>query len=161
MGNTVTLRDATWDDMPVLEHWDTQPHVIESGGQNDGGWDWIEELRQPQPAWRQMLIAELGGRPLGFVQIIDPELEETHYWGNAEPNQRAIDIWIGEARDLGRGYGSIMMQLALARCFAPPEVTAVLIDPLLSNVPSNVSLLLRTHSSRDCFMRLLKGTSRP
>jgi aminoglycoside 6'-N-acetyltransferase len=27
-----------------------------------------------------------------------------------------------------------MMDLALARCFAPPQVTAVIIDPLESNV---------------------------
>lgn len=57
-----------------------------------------------------------------------------HYYGEVPNNLRAIDIWIGEASDLGRGYGTQMMQLALQRCFAPPEVTAVLIDPLASNV---------------------------
>jgi len=46
---------------------------------------------------------------------------------------RAIDIWIGEETDLGKGYGTQIMQLALARCFADPTVTAVLIDPLASN----------------------------
>lgn len=49
-------------------------------------------------------------------------------------NLRAIDIWIGEAGNLGKGYGTEMMRLALARCFAVPEVEAVLIDPLASNV---------------------------
>jgi ribosomal protein S18 acetylase RimI-like enzyme len=46
---------------------------------------------------------------------------------------RAIDIWIGEAADLGRGYGTRMMRHALERCFADPAVKAVLIDPLASN----------------------------
>ena len=46
---------------------------------------------------------------------------------------RAIDIWIGAESDLGQGHGTQMMRLALARCFAAPEVTAVLLDPLFSN----------------------------
>jgi hypothetical protein len=49
------------------------------------------------------------------------------------PSLRAIDIWIGEADDLGRGHGTRMMRLAVARCFADPAVTAILIDPLESN----------------------------
>jgi aminoglycoside 6'-N-acetyltransferase len=75
----------------------------------------------------------LNGRPIGFIQIIDPALEESHYWGDVPMNLRAIDIWIGEATDLGKGYGTEMMQLALARCFADPLVTAVLIDLLANN----------------------------
>ncbi len=41
--------------------------------------------------------------------------------------------WIGEEADLGKGYGTKIMQLALARCFFHPAVSAVLIDPLASN----------------------------
>ena len=29
------LRDATPDDIAILEHWDRQPHVIEAGGEDD------------------------------------------------------------------------------------------------------------------------------
>ena len=71
------------------------------------------------------------------MQIIDPELEESHYWGEIEPNLRAIDIWIGDASDLGRGHGTEMMRLAIERCFAPPEVSAILIDPLVSNADAH------------------------
>lgn len=125
------LRPATLDDLALLQHWDAQPHVAESGGDDDW-FDWPIELAQ-SPEWREQLIAELGGRPIGIVQIIDPQLEETHYWGAIEPNLRAIDIWIGEASDLGQGHGTEMMRLALARCFAEPEVEAVLVDPLAAN----------------------------
>jgi aminoglycoside 6'-N-acetyltransferase len=113
----ISLRSATSADLNLLQHWDEQPHVIDS-----------------DPEWREQLIAELNGRPIGFIQIIDPALEESHYWGDAPANLRAIDIWIGEATDLGKGYGTQMMQIALARCFADPLVTAVLIDPLSTNV---------------------------
>lgn len=70
------------------------------------------------------------------MQIIDPHLEPTHYWGEIAPNLRAIDIWIGAPEDRGKGYGAGMMRLALALelCFADPRVTSIVIDPLASNV---------------------------
>ena len=126
----INLRPATSADLNLLQHWDEQPHVIASDP-NDH-WDWEVEL-QRTPEWREQLIAEIDGRPIGFIQIIAPALEDSHYWGNIASNLRAIDIWIGEEADLGKGYGTTMMQLALTRCFADPLVTAVLVDPLASN----------------------------
>jgi aminoglycoside 6'-N-acetyltransferase len=127
----VRLRRATLADAPLLRHWDEQPHVIASDPNDE--WGWEEELAR-EPDWREQLVAEEDGRPIGFLQIIDPAREETRYWGDVPTGLRAIDIWIGEEVDLGRGYGTQMMRLALARCFADPQVTAVLVDPLASNV---------------------------
>lgn len=129
--HNIRLRNATIDDLPLLNHWDEQPHNIQADPNDD--WKWETELWR-KPAWRQQLIAELDERPIGFLQIIDPAREETHYWGDVPENLMAIDIWIGEKEDLGQGYGAIMMQLALESCFADPAVTAVIIDPLESNV---------------------------
>lgn len=126
----VRLRAATTADRPLLERWDEEPHVVESDPNDD--WHWEHELGVAHP-WREQLIAEVDGRAIGFVQIIDPQLEESHYWGDAPAGLRAIDIWIGERDALGQGYGTTMMQQAIARCFAPPEVTAIIIDPLASN----------------------------
>ena len=117
--------------MPLLRRWDEQPHVVASDPNDD--WQWETELGR-EVDWREQLIAERDGRPLGFVEIIDPSREEGRYWGDVPPNLRAIDIWIGEEADLGKGYGTAIMQLALARCFSAPSVSAVLIDPLASNV---------------------------
>ncbi|HRE91874.1 MAG TPA: GNAT family N-acetyltransferase [Myxococcota bacterium] len=134
----LVLRHATMADLETLLRWDDEPHVIASDPNDD--WIWRVELART-PSWREQLIAELDGRPIGVVQIIDPALEEDQYWGEvlAEPalsgrTLRAIDIWIGEADALGRGYGTRMMALALARCFAEPAVEAVLIDPLITNI---------------------------
>ena len=117
------LRDANPDDIPILEHWDRQPHVIEAGGDDDW-FDWHYEIPRKLD-WRKQLIAEIDGRPIGVVQIIDPALEQTHYWGEIGTGFRAIDIWIGEARDLGRGYGTQMMQITLARFYERPGFTTV------------------------------------
>ncbi|MEO0927901.1 MAG: GNAT family N-acetyltransferase [Cyanobacteria bacterium J06643_13] len=127
----VNLRPAKPSDLNLLRYWDEQPHVIASDP--DGDWGWEVELNR-NPDWREQLVAEIGDRPIGFIQIIDPALEDSHYWGDIEANLRAIDIWIGEKTDLNRGYGTQMMQLALVRCFADSLVKAVLVDPLASNI---------------------------
>lgn len=67
------------------------------------------------------------------MQIIDPARKESHYWGDVGPDLRALDIWIGEATELGKSYGTQRMRLAIDRCFAEPTVAAILVDPLASN----------------------------
>jgi aminoglycoside 6'-N-acetyltransferase len=126
----INLRSATSADLELLRYWDEQPHVISSDPNDD--WNWEVELDRT-PDWREQLIAEIDGHPIGFIQIIDPAREDSHYWGDIAADLRAIDIWIGKESDLGKGYGTKMMQLAIARCFADQAVTAVLVDPLTSN----------------------------
>jgi aminoglycoside 6'-N-acetyltransferase len=127
--STMQLRHATPADLATLTCWDRQPHVVVAGG---GTVDWPRELGRGAD-WQEILIGEVDGRPVGVIQIIDPAREESHYWGAVARDLRAIDIWIGEAADLGKGYGTAMMRLALERCFAVPEVTAVVVDPLANN----------------------------
>jgi aminoglycoside 6'-N-acetyltransferase len=136
----VTLRTATVADIPLLARWDLDPAVISAttdnpdvsvafGEEND----WEENIALYQPDVWEYWIAEVDGRPIGAMQMIDPHLEPTHYWGEIEPNLRALDIWIGEPEARGRGYGEEMMRLGIERSFAKPEVTAIIIDPLNSN----------------------------
>ncbi len=135
----IVLRPTRLSDAPLLEFWDRQPHVIAATSDDPhrtgafGDLDWPEELSLVAPDY-QYFIAELDGRPIGAMQIIDPCTEQTHYWGEIEPNLCAIDIWIGAVDDLGKGYGETMMRRALQMCFADPEVRAVMIDPLTSNL---------------------------
>ena len=134
----VRLRRATLDDVRWLALWDTDADVIACSSDDPnatvafGGIDWREELLA-QDEHSEYLIAELDGRPIGAMQIIDPHLESTHYWGQIAPNLRAIDIWIGSAQDRGKGRGEQMMRLAIERCFADARVTGIVIDPLASN----------------------------
>lgn len=130
----IELREAEPADITVLSYWDTKQHVIDAGEDED--WNWAYELAR-KPAWRKMYIAELDRRAIGFIQIIDPLEEETHYWGSVAKDQRAIDIWIGEESDLNKGYGTTMMKLALDHCFSDPNVIRVLIDPLASNTKAH------------------------
>jgi aminoglycoside 6'-N-acetyltransferase len=125
------LRPATPADAPLLRYWDTKPHVIAARG-DDSFIDWPLELAR-QSEFDEWVIAEIDGRPIGVMEIGDAAREETHYWGDIEEGFGAIDIWIGEEADLGRGYGTTMMRLAIQRCFDKPAMKAVVIDPLASN----------------------------
>lgn len=136
--DALQLRPATLADVPCLERWDLQPHVIaattdDPDEDDDEDQYWPEELRKTAADY-QYLIAELSGRPIGAMLIIDPHTEASHYWGAIEPGLRALDIWIGMADDLGKGYGEQMMRRAFQRCFAAPDVNAIVIDPLTSNL---------------------------
>ena len=127
-----TLRCAHADDRALLHAWNSQAHVADAAGI----WDWdaeLEGLRDGVAPWRELFIYEAQGRPLGFVQILDPELEPTRYWGDL-CHARALDLWIGPEDQLRRGHGSKLLELALARCFADPRVDHVWVDPLASNV---------------------------
>jgi aminoglycoside 6'-N-acetyltransferase len=127
----VSLRPATPTDLETLRRWDRDPEVRNS--LLDSDWHWEAELAR-HPAWREWHIAEAAGRPIGFIQIIDPEFEETQYWGCVEAGHRAIDIWIGEPDARNRGYGTQMMEQAIERCFADPAVHTLLLDPKEENV---------------------------
>ena len=101
----IQLRPAGFSDLELLQRWDKAPHVIAAKGTED--WGWQAELHR-QPDWREQLIAEVEGTPVGFLQIIDPARDESHYWGECQDGLRAIDIWIGETAYVGRGFGKEM-----------------------------------------------------
>jgi len=138
----VRLRPAVVEDAGLLASWDREPHVIACSTDDPdadiafGGIPWREELADQSDA-SFYRIAEVDGRPIGVMQVIDPHREPTHYWGEIEPNLRALDIWIGPRDALGHGYGTQMMTLAIDDCFADPAVAAIVIDPLASNADAH------------------------
>src|SRR5690606_15044000 len=110
----ITYKKAGIEDIETLLYWDKKSHVINSDPNDD--WNWVNELPRNLP-WRWQFIAILHKKPIGFIQIIDAFKEETNYWNCKEPHVMAIDIWIGEENNLGKGYGTQMMNFAIEFCF--------------------------------------------
>jgi aminoglycoside 6'-N-acetyltransferase len=134
---TLVIRQATLGDVGHFERWDVDPDVIACANDDPAaeeafGAPWADEIAV-NSAVSCYYVAELDGRPIGAMQVIDPHLEPTHYWGDIAPNLRAIDIWIGAPEDRNRGLGDAMMRLAIDRCFAD-GADAIVIDPLASNL---------------------------
>lgn len=98
----IRLRVANVGDIPTLKKWDADVEVWTLGGA-DGSFDWDTEVPRLVD-WREMLVAEHDGRPIGFIQICDATNEETHYWGDIGLGAMAIDIWIGDTADRNHGY---------------------------------------------------------
>lgn len=138
----VRLRPATLADVSTLEAWDREPHVIACSSDTPGlevafdGIAWREELAERSDV-SFYDIAEVDGVPIGVMQVCDPHLEPSHYWGEIEPGLRAMDIWIGPPEALNKGYGTQMMTLALNAAFSDPTVHGVVIDPLNSNTEAH------------------------
>ncbi len=129
----VDLRPMRIDDVVLLAAWDEDPDVRAAlGGRGADWYDWSTELIRDVP-WRELLIAEEDGRPIGFVQLTDARDEESHHWGDVDAGIWAIDIWIGSPQDRGRGLGTKVMRQAIRRVFEVHAATAVLIDPNVSN----------------------------
>ncbi len=126
----ISFRDADIKDLPLLEKWDKEEHLQLADPSKE---NWKYELDRTAP-WREQWLALLGKKAIGFIQIIDPHLEESNYWQNADKGKRAIDIWIGEKDFLNKGYGTLMMKEALKHCFEQSGVNEVLVDPLESNI---------------------------
>ena len=67
---------ATLEHLDLLNYRDTQQHVIDSDPLSD--WHREEELEQNIPGMRQY-IAYQDDAPIGFLQILDPQLEPSQY----------------------------------------------------------------------------------
>lgn len=128
--NDTILRPAKRADAALLDKWQQAAHV--KAALPDLDWNWPEQLTDI-PEWIEYFIAEHAGKPVGFLEILDPKKETWNYWNVEEDHLRAIDIWIGEEQWLGRGIGSLMMKQALEKCFAHREVKAIILDVLETN----------------------------
>lgn len=142
----LALRPAVAADVPLLTEWAHRPHVIRACTDDPTAteaWqdaDWADEVAKRERLGAdvyEILIAELDGRPIGMIAVQDAHREPDHYWGDVDPGVRALDIWIGEPDLLGQGHGSDMMRQAIARCFAEPAATSIVIDPLASNTDAH------------------------
>ena len=125
----VDLRLAVAADIPTLERWESADHVVAISG-DDEPWHWTVEIDVP---WQEVWIAEVEGRAIGVVVLLDANAEPSCYWGDVSPGTYAIDIWIGELNALHRGYGTLMMRHALDRAFSEHHAHEILIDPLATN----------------------------
>jgi aminoglycoside 6'-N-acetyltransferase len=128
---SIILRPATEADLALMKRWDRNDHTPPDP---DEGWNWEVELGVPSPGRRQ-IIAELNGRPLGFMQLLDLGLDVSGYWQHLDnpAGHASIDIWIGELEDLNKGHGREMMRQAIELVFSDPAIHTILIDPQIEN----------------------------
>lgn len=108
--DALSLRERTAEDDALLRRWQSGP-----AGQGSRS---MQAGRSPAAEKAEAWIARWNGRDIGWLDIHDPE-------GGTPGNRRLICLRIAEPDCVGRGLGTRLMRLALARSFSSTEVGEV------------------------------------
>jgi aminoglycoside 6'-N-acetyltransferase len=127
---TVTFTPVTEEHRALLESWLWQPHWREWWGEPE------EELRliyAVEDGEHEPYLACLSDEPVAYVQAWWPSQHPDLEWQHGMPmTTRGIDISIGDAEDLGKGLGPLILKHFAAKLFAE-GATRLVIDPDLRN----------------------------
>lgn len=104
-GPVYDFRAVTEADLPMLEAWLAEPHVVEwwDEGPDAGLAEIVEAMDSVET---EPLIVELAGRPIAYIQSYDPHLEDGHPYQDQPFGTLGIDITIGIPDLVGKGHGS-------------------------------------------------------
>ncbi len=107
------FRAATLGDLPLLSHWQAQPHV--SRWWDDAPAFDTHDLADPRLShW----IVEYRGTPLGFLQDYAVHGWSNHHFAYLPDGARGIDQFIGEAAILAQGHGPAFVAQRVEALFA-------------------------------------------
>ncbi len=73
---SIMLRPATPNDVKILTHWYTKPHIQAQAVGESAPYDFEVELVRTVP-WREMLMADYDGISIGFVRLSPSTAEHT------------------------------------------------------------------------------------
>ncbi len=131
----IRLRDATNDDLPLIERWLHADHVRSTWGDPDTNF----QLLGNAPAngnWRAIIEAD--GRKVGLVLWQHPTRRELDEAGLSDIPESVIDIdiMIGESTAVGLGVGSAAIRLVAVAALSDPAVPFVMACARLDNLAS-------------------------
>jgi aminoglycoside 6'-N-acetyltransferase len=101
------FRSMSADDLPLVRHWLTLPHVREWWGDPDEQFGLVSE-DMTHPAMDQYLV-QLDHRPFGYLQCYRMTEWNTGF-GPQPDGTRGIDQMIGEPGMIERGHGSAFIR---------------------------------------------------
>ena len=121
-------------DFDLVARWLVQPHVAR--------W-WPDAKRQEEKIrrwreepWIEPYLIFLDRRPIGYIQTYDPEPAPDGDGFGQLPGTRGIDLFIGEADQIGIGHGTAVIRRMAEQLLAEPGVVRVIGDPALDNQAS-------------------------
>ena len=125
--NQYSFRKATFDDLPLLAAWRSNPHVRawwDSDQSSDAAY-----FAEPRVArW----IVSTAGRPFAFMQDYTVHGWEDHHFADLPSGSRGIDQYIGEPEMIGVGHGSAFIG-ARMRALFDAGVPVIATDPHPAN----------------------------
>lgn len=127
----VSFRPVEQGDLPLLAQWLARPHVERWWG--DPAKAIASTERNLSDPAVDCFVMRLDGHDAGFLQSYDPHAWTGHPFADSPAGTRGLDMFIGEAGLVGRGYGSCATRQFVDHLFqvGVPEAR---IDPHPDNV---------------------------
>lgn len=125
------FRPLTGKDMKLIARWLAEPHVAAWWGDKESELEGIADNIDSIAV--EPLIIELDGRPIGYIQSYDPNLEEGENPYADQPfGTLGIDQFIGEPELIGKGHGTRLIAEFVATLFEE-GAPRVIVDPNPAN----------------------------
>lgn len=125
------FRPLTGKDMKLVARWLGEPHVAAWWGDRESELKGIADNIDSIAV--EPLIIELDGRPIGYIQSYDPNLEEGENPYADQPfGTLGIDQFIGEPELIGKGHGTRLIAEFVATLFEE-GAPRVIVDPNPAN----------------------------
>jgi aminoglycoside 6'-N-acetyltransferase len=117
---------------PMLAEWLAPPHVARWHPEPGA---WVETALNPPPDGAQALL-KVGARPIGYLRWRKVRRETLDAVGlpDIPAGSVDIDILIGEADYVGRGYGPAALLLLVEALRRDPSIPLMALSPSIDNV---------------------------
>lgn len=126
---SVEFRALGEGDLPLLHDWLGRPHVAEWWGSPPD----IDDVRDEYLAAKAYL-AWSGDQAIGFVQSYVAADAGDGWWPDEQDRGVVgIDVFLADATQLDKSYGSAMVMAFVAFLFRDPAVTRIIVDPKPTN----------------------------
>jgi aminoglycoside 6'-N-acetyltransferase len=130
MPSEVTFEPLTLMHRDLLKDWTSQPHVLEWWGEANQDVDafFVEDDEH----WP--FVAVVDGEPVAYIQSWRPTRGEQYPWQhNLADDVRGMDLFIGPADKLDRGFGTTIVAAFAKKLFAE-GAPKIYIDPNTKNL---------------------------
>jgi len=131
----ITFRPFEESDLPQLYKWVRTPHVAQWWWTDSETYEkFVEDFHPDMHAknFQTPFMVYVDGKLTGYAQYYqaDKMCEECRTaYHNPGAGTIGLDIIIGEADQLGKGYGCLMVQTFVEKIFSETDATRIIADP--------------------------------
>jgi uncharacterized cupin superfamily protein/RimJ/RimL family protein N-acetyltransferase len=134
LDDAFTFQRLSSSDLELLHDWLQRPHVAEMWGEVPD-LDGLRKKFQPHIHSENVFgyIASLKGSPFAYVQAYNAATIGEGWWPDARPGTWGIDQFLANETDLGKGFGTQLVQQFCKFVFQAHAAKTIITDPTPKN----------------------------